>query len=138
MKTVSLVICFYDEEHAIPALFDRIAVLERAIPGYRLEIVCVNDGSTDGTLDALLARQAGRERVVVLDLSRNFGKEAALSAGLAHASGDAIVPMDADLQDPPELIPEMLARWEEGFEVVLAKRSEWLPRSPGGCMKPPR
>jgi len=124
MKTVSLVICFYDEEHAIPALFDRIAALERAIPGYRLEIVCVNDGSTDGTLDALLARQVGRERMVVLDLSRNFGKEAALSAGLAHASGDAVVPMDADLQDPPELIPEMLARWEEGFEVVLAKRSD--------------
>jgi len=124
MKTVSLVICFYDEERAIPALFDRIAALERAIPGYRLEIVCVNDGSTDGTLDALLARQVGRERMVVLDLSRNFGKEAALSAGLAHASGDAVVPMDADLQDPPELVPEMLARWEEGFEVVLAKRSD--------------
>ena len=124
MKTVSLVICCHDEESAIPALFERIAALEGAIPGYRVELVCVNDGSTDGTLAALFAQQRGRSRMVVLDLSRNFGKEAALSAGLAHASGDAIVPMDADLQDPPELVPAMLAKWEEGYEVVLAKRSD--------------
>ena len=124
MKTVSLVICCYNEEAAIPALFERLGALEAALPGYAVELVCVNDGSTDGTLEALRERQRAHRRVVVLDLSRNFGKEAALSAGLAHASGDAIVPMDADLQDPPEVVPAMLAKWEEGFEVVLAKRAD--------------
>jgi glycosyltransferase involved in cell wall biosynthesis len=124
MKSVSLVICCFNEEAVIPALFERIAALEASLASYRLEVVCVNDGSTDGTLEALLAQQRARPGVVVLDLSRNFGKEAALSAGLAHASGDAVVPIDADLQDPPELIPQMLQKWEEGFEVVLARRSD--------------
>jgi glycosyltransferase involved in cell wall biosynthesis len=124
MKRISLVICCYDEESAIPALFERLDALRRSLPGHELEVVCVNDGSTDGTLDALLAAQRRQAGVVVLDLSRNFGKEAALSAGLAHATGDAVVPMDADLQDPPELVPQMIAKWEEGFEVVLAKRSD--------------
>ena len=119
MKTVSLVICFYDEEHAIPALFDRIAALERAIPGYRLEIVCVNDGSTHGTLEALRARQAGRERMVVLDLSRNFGKEAAIAAGLELARGDAAIVMDCDLQHPPQLLGEMIGIWQRGEADVV-------------------
>jgi glycosyltransferase involved in cell wall biosynthesis len=124
MKSVSLVICCFNEEAVIPALFERIAALDASLPSYRLELVCVNDGSADGTLEALLAQRRARSRMVVLDLSRNFGKEAALSAGLAHASGDAVVPIDADLQDPPELIPQMLQKWEEGFEVVLARRSD--------------
>ena len=124
MKRISLVICCYDEEDAVPALFARVDALARELPAYELEVVCVNDGSADGTLDALLAAQRQHPRRVVLDLSRNFGKEAALSAGLAHASGDAVVPMDADLQDPPELVPQMVSKWEEGFEVVLAKRSD--------------
>ena len=124
MKRISVVICCYNEEPAIRPLFEGLAALERALPECEIEIVCVNDGSADGTLDALLAAQRGRARVVVLDLSRNFGKEAALSAGLAHASGDAVIPMDADLQDPPEVVPEMVAKWREGFEVVLAKRSD--------------
>ncbi len=86
-------------------------------------MVCVNDGSQDTTLPRLLTLRAQDPRVIVIDLSRNFGKEAALTAGLDHVSGAAVIPMDADLQDPPELIPELLARWREGFEVVLAVRT---------------
>jgi glycosyltransferase involved in cell wall biosynthesis len=86
------------------------------------EVVCVNDGSRDDTLRRLLDVARDRPEVKVLDLSRNFGKEAALSAGLAYASGRAVVPMDGDLQHPPELIPELLAKWREGFDMVLAIR----------------
>ena len=115
----------HDEERALPALFAALRRIPPALPGAAVEVVCVNDGSRDGTLDALRREQgsAGLD-IVVVDLSRNFGKEAALSAGLAVASGDAVIPLDADLQDPPDLIPRLVALWEEGFEVVLAKRSD--------------
>jgi glycosyltransferase involved in cell wall biosynthesis len=124
VKRISLVICCYDEAGALDALFARIAALEASLPAYEIETVCVNDGSTDATLERLLEWRRQRPRTVVVDLSRNFGKEAALSAGLAVASGDAVVPLDADLQDPPETIPRMVALWEEGYEVVLARRSD--------------
>jgi glycosyltransferase involved in cell wall biosynthesis len=95
--------------------------------------VFVNDGSTDSTLDRLLLRQRADSRVRIVDLSRNFGKEAALTAGLSVATGQVVVPIDADLQDPPELIPAMIARWREGYEVVLGRRlsrasDSWLKR----------
>ncbi|MEM4724618.1 MAG: glycosyltransferase family 2 protein, partial [Candidatus Hadarchaeum sp.] len=86
------------------------------------EIVFVNDGSYDDTLTILLEIQAHDPRLVVIDLSRNFGKEAALTCGLDYARGDAVIPIDVDLQDPPELIPEMVRLWQQGFEVVLAQR----------------
>ena len=90
--------------------------------GKSWELVCINDGSKDDTLDQLLSLHQKDPRVVVIDLSRNFGKEAALTAGLDHAHGDCAIPLDADLQDPPELIPELLAKWEEGYDVVNAVR----------------
>jgi glycosyltransferase involved in cell wall biosynthesis len=96
------------------------------------EIVCVDDGSTDGTLAALVAIASGDPRFRVIELSRNFGKEAALTAGLDAAQGDAVIPMDADLQDPPELIGEMIAAWRNGAEVVLARRRD---RASDGVLK---
>ena len=96
------------------------------------ELVCVNDGSTDATLQMLRARQADYPRLRVINLSRNFGKEAALTAGLDSTRGDVIIPIDADLQDPPELIPRMLQKHHEGFDVVLARR---IDRSSDGLLK---
>src|SRR5262249_23078173 len=95
-----------------------------ALKGVPFELIVVDDGSTDGTRE-LLAKLAERdERVKVVELSRNFGHQTALTAGLDHASGDAVVMIDADLQDPPELIPTMLERWRDGADVVYAVRSE--------------
>ena len=88
------------------------------------EVVCVNDGSKDNTVAAIAGLQRYRPEIVIVDLSRNFGKEAALTAGITQTAGAAIIPLDADLQDPPELIPEMVAKWRAGAEVVLAVRSK--------------
>jgi glycosyltransferase involved in cell wall biosynthesis len=90
--------------------------------GEDFELVFVNDGSGDGTLAALIGFASARDDVRVINLSRNFGKEAALSAAIDYARGDAVIPIDADLQDPPELIPEMIAKWRDGYDVVLARR----------------
>jgi len=102
--------------------------------GKSWEMVCINDGSKDDTLERLLALHQNDPRVVVIDLSRNFGKEAALTAGLDHARGDCAIPLDADLQDPPEIIPALLAKWLEGYDVVNAVRlsrdgESWLKRA---------
>jgi glycosyltransferase involved in cell wall biosynthesis len=119
--------------------FARLAeVLRPLSERYELEFVCVNDGSRDATLRELQAVNPPFGRVVVVDLSRNFGKEAALSAGLDHATGDAVVPLDADLQDPPELILPMVERWSAGTPVVLAMREDrssdsWLKRTSAGA-----
>jgi polyisoprenyl-phosphate glycosyltransferase len=118
---ISVVCPFYNEEHSLGAFFSRlIPVLDRLEEGY--EVICINDGSRDGTLEALLAMRALRPHVRVIDLSRNFGKEAALTAGIDAARGDAVIPIDADLQDSPELIARLVQEWKRGFEVVLAKR----------------
>lgn len=111
----------HNEEESIAAFFDRLLPALEAL-GETFEIVCVNDGSRDATLEKLLAARQRESRIRILDLSRNFGKEAALTCGIDHARGDAVIPIDADLQDPPELIAEMVRLWRQGFDVVLAQR----------------
>jgi glycosyltransferase involved in cell wall biosynthesis len=119
---ISLACPFYNESSSVPLFFPRvIPVLETL--GLPFEIVCVNDGSQDATLDELIRAQAADDRIVVVDLSRNFGKEAALTAAIDHTRGDAVIPIDADLQDPPELIPLLVKKWREGYEVVVARRA---------------
>lgn len=121
---LSIVTPFYNEEEAIDAFFSRLTgLLAETMPTYDIEFVCVDDGSNDDTLAILQARAINDSRIQVVELARNFGKEAALTAGLWVARGDAVIPIDADLQDPPEMIPEMVRLWaEEGFDVVEAKR----------------
>jgi dolichol-phosphate mannosyltransferase len=111
----------HDEVGTIDAFHTRVAA---ALEGERWELVVVDDGSRDGTGEALARLAAADDRVRVVALSRSFGHQAALTAGLEHASGDAVVMMDGDLQDPPEVIPAMLARWREGSDVVYAVRSQ--------------
>jgi glycosyltransferase involved in cell wall biosynthesis len=119
---VSVVVPFHDEQDNVLVLHQRLrAVLDAA--GVTWELVCVNDGSRDGTLSALIRLAEEDARVRVYDLSRNFGKEAALTAGLDQARGSVAVPLDADLQDPPEVIPVLIAKWREGFDVVNAVRA---------------
>ncbi|HTT41099.1 MAG TPA: glycosyltransferase family 2 protein [Burkholderiales bacterium] len=121
-RGISLACPFYNEAGSVSLFFSRvIQVLEHL--GLPFEIVCVNDGSKDATLAELLRAQAADHRIVIIDLSRNFGKEAALTAAIDHARGDAVIPIDADLQDPPELIPTLVSKWLEGFDVVVAHRA---------------
>ncbi len=120
---LSLVVPFYNEGDALHAFFARVIPILEAIESMQFEIVCVNDGSADDTLAKLIAVSHDDARIRVIDLTRNFGKEAALTAGLNEAMGDAVIPIDADLQDPPELIPTLIAHWHRGAEVVLAQRA---------------
>lgn len=119
---ISVVVPVYNEQEVLPEFHRRIfSVLSEA--KIAIEVVYVNDGSTDGSLSVLQGFHKADRRIAIVDLSRNFGKEIALSAGLDHAKGDAVVVIDADLQDPPELIPELIKNWKEGYDVVYAKRS---------------
>jgi glycosyltransferase involved in cell wall biosynthesis len=121
-RLLSVVIPCYNEESGVDTLFARLLpVLDGLAVPY--EVVCVNDGSRDATLDRLIAAARRHPVIKVVDLSRNFGKERALSAGLANASGEVVVPMDADLQHPPEAIGPMIEKWREGYEVVYAVRN---------------
>lgn len=120
---LSVVIPMMNEEEGVPILFERlIPILDLTQRSY--EIVCINDGSHDNTLSILKQFQQRYSFITIVDLSRNFGKEAALTAGIMQSKGQAVIPLDADLQDPPELIGQMLNRWENGAEVVLAVRSK--------------
>lgn len=121
---LSLVVPFYNEADGIETFFREVTPVLERIAGIDYEIVCVNDGSSDSTLEQLLAVCEQNPHVRVVDLSRNFGKEAALTAGIDEALGEAVIPFDADLQDPPEAIARLVERWREGFDVVLAKRAE--------------
>jgi glycosyltransferase involved in cell wall biosynthesis len=121
MALVSVVAPMHDEVETVAAFHERVV---RALGDAEWELVLVDDGSRDGTGEALARLAAGDERVRVISLSRNFGHQAALTAGLEHARGDAVVMLDGDLQDPPEVIPAMIARWREGAEVVYAVREQ--------------
>ena len=106
----------------MPQFHETVAGVLSGLP-YNFEIVYINDGSTDNTLDTIKQLRQSDERVSLIDLSRNFGKEIALTAGLNKAAGDAVVVIDADLQDPPELIPELINEWQNGYDVVYAQRT---------------
>ncbi len=123
---LSLVVPMFNEADGIAPFLERVEpVLEELVEplagGY--EIICVDDGSTDATLERLVAQRERNPVIKIVGLSRNFGKDIALSAGLDHATGAAVVPIDADLQDPPEVIPELFAKWLEGYDVVYATRA---------------
>lgn len=127
---ISVVVPFYNEAESVPIFFKKVVpVLQET--GCSFEIVCVNDGSSDGTAEKLLAekkshsRAANSEKAIkIVNFSRNFGKDAAITAGIDFAQGRCVIPMDSDLQDPPELIIKMVQKWREGVEVVLGRRSD--------------
>lgn len=123
-RKISIVVPFFNEEAGTAAFYLKLTTHLATLRSYDFEIVCVDDGSMDQTLAQLQAFVTLDPRFVVLELSRNFGKEVALTAGLDAATGDAVIPMDADLQDPPGLITSLIEQWERGFEVVLAKRAD--------------
>lgn len=122
-KLVSIVAPFYNEEEAVEPFYEALRGLIDAITDTRFEIICVDDGSRDDTLSRLISIVDRDPRFLVIELSRNFGKEAALTAGLDAAEGSAVIPIDADLQDPPELIRALIAEWQKGADVVLARRA---------------
>lgn len=122
MKKISIIIPAYNEEDSLPYLYERLTKLIDDIEDYEFEILFVNDGSKDKTLEIIKEYRKKDNRFAYVNLSRNFGKEIAMIAGLDYAKGDAVVFMDADLQDPPELLPELIKYWEEGYDDVYARR----------------
>ena len=122
MKIITILIPCYDEENNIEELYKRIKAIIEKLPYYCFQILLVNDGSKDGTLAKMQELHEKDSAVSYLSLSRNFGKENAMLAGLDYAEGDAVILIDADLQDPPELIPQMLEEWEKGYDDVYARR----------------
>lgn len=129
---LSVALPLYNEEEVLPELLDRLGAVLDGLEGGPHEIVCVDDGSRDRTAEMLEEAARDEPRLVLVKLSRNFGHQAAFSAALDHVTGDAVVMMDADLQDPPEVIPEFVERWREGWDVVYARRARrkesWLLR----------
>ena len=116
---ISLLVPVFNEAENIDHLLVRLnSVIDKV--SLQFEYVFVNDGSSDNTLHLLLSAQKNDKRIAILDLSRNFGKEAALTAALDFCRGRAAIPIDADLQDPPEILPELIEKWNEGYEVVNA------------------
>lgn len=123
MKKVSILIPCYNEEQTLPLLYPELKTQMDSMSQYAWEVLFVNDGSKDNTMNIIKALRAADSRISYVNLSRNFGKENAMLAGFDYVTGDCMVIMDADLQDPPTLIPEMLKYWEEGYEDVYAKRA---------------
>lgn len=133
MKTISILIPAYNEAPVLDQLMTRLGNLAQEVKNYEFEFLFVNDGSKDKTLEIIKGFADIDPRVSYVNLSRNFGKEIGMIAGLDHVTGDATVVIDADLQDPPELIPEMIKLWEEGYDDVYAKRKSrdgesWLKK----------
>ena len=125
MHNISVVIPVFNEEDSLPELFKRLSSLNDSRPDdYQFEFLLVNDGSSDDSLNLILNQVEKHSSFKVLSFSRNFGHQAALLAGITYAKGDAVVAMDADLQDPPEIIHELIAQWESGSDVVYAERRQ--------------
>ncbi len=122
MKKITIIIPAYNEEESLPMLYERLNKLMEEMSNYEFEVLFVNDGSKDKTIDIIKNLREKDKRICYVDFARNFGKEIAMIAGLDYATGDCVVFMDADLQDPPELIPELVKYWEEGYDDVYAKR----------------
>ncbi|MBC6135402.1 glycosyltransferase family 2 protein [Listeria booriae] len=123
MKLITISVPAYNESEVLPHLYDRIKeVMATVSDRYDYELLFINDGSSDNSVQIMKELRAKDSRVSYVDLARNYGKEIAMAAGFDYAKGDAMVTMDADLQHPPELIPEMLLLWEQGYEDVYAKR----------------
>ena len=122
-ELLSVIVPAFNEQEVLPEFHQRLVSALGKLK-MDLEVVYVNDGSTDGTLQVFNELRESDDRVALVDLSRNFGKEIAVTAGLHNAKGDAVVVIDADLQDPPELIPEFVKEWKNGCDVVYAKRTE--------------
>ena len=122
MKKVSIIIPAYNEEESLPLLYDRLNKVISNLESYEFEMLFINDGSKDNTLKIIKELREKDARVSYVDFSRNFGKEVAMIAGLDYAKGDCVIFIDADLQDPPELIPELIKYWEEGYDDVYARR----------------
>lgn len=128
---LSLIVPCYNESESIDAFFDKtVPILEKI--GVTFEVICINDGSRDNTMERLLDQKKVHPQVKIIDFSRNFGKDAAITAGLDFSEGKCAIPMDCDLQDPPELIEKMVEEWRKGSDVVLARRSD---RSTDGFLK---
>lgn len=123
MKKISMVIPMYYEEKVAEECYRRVKNNLEKIENYTYEIIFINDGSKDKTLEILENIAQKDENVKIISFSRNFGHQAAVTAGLKEVSGDVIIIIDADMQDPPEIIPDMLKKWEEGYEVIYGKRS---------------
>lgn len=122
MKKIDIIIPAYNEEESLPFLFERLEKIMQENSNYEFEVLFINDGSKDRTLELIKKQREKDSRISYVDFSRNFGKEIAMIAGLDYATGDAAIFMDADLQDPPELIPELIKYWEQGYDDVYARR----------------
>ncbi|PSL41384.1 glycosyltransferase involved in cell wall biosynthesis [Planomicrobium soli] len=122
MRLITILIPAYNEEAVLSVLVERLKKVTTPIPEYRFEYLFVNDGSTDRTLEILKGMSVFHQEISYINLSRNFGKEIAMLAGFDHVRGDAVIILDADLQDPPELIPQMIQYWEQGYDDVFARR----------------
>lgn len=133
-KLISVIVPAFNEEEVIHAFHSRMSEVFDRLPGYRCEMIFVDDGSVDSTRRLIMELAASDPRVCAVALSRNFGKEAAMTAGLDVSKGDAVAIFDVDLQDPPELLLDFVENWEKGFDVVYAKRTRrdgetWLKKA---------
>ena len=133
MKKITILVPAYNEEEALPFLYERVSKIMNEMKNYEFELLFVNDGSKDNTLNEIKELRKKDKRISYVDFSRNFGKEIGMIAGLDYATGDCVIIMDADLQDPPELIPQMVELWEQGYDDVYAQRKSragetWLKK----------
>jgi len=124
-RLVTLVVPCFNEQDTVPEFYNRASAVADTLPSYEFEFLFVNDGSSDGTADTLNRLAVEDARVKVLHLARNRGHQTAITAGLDFAAGEIVIMIDADLQDPPELVADMLEKVEAGFDIVHAQRHGW-------------
>ena len=123
MKSISIIVPCYNEQETVRLFYNEVIKSIAKLVEYKFEIIFINDGSKDNTVQEVKKLRVVDSRIALVNLSRNFGKEAALLAGLRYANGDAVIVMDVDLQDPPSLLPELISNWESGYDVVYTRRT---------------